>query len=126
MVGGSQSGFVTWWEAPILGSLAGMLPVWGSLHDKDAPIWWKAPNLGSLHGGKLPFWVPWQGCSQLGAHCVTEMLPVGGRLPLWVHYMVGTSHFQPMAAVRDLTPTWGLLGGRFEDLCSFHQALLQE
>ena len=24
---------------------------------------------------------------------MTEMLPVGGRLPVWVHSMVGSSHF---------------------------------
>lgn len=95
VVGDSHSGF-----------LGGEAPSWGSLCVSQAAIWWEAPGWDLLHGGELPFGVPWQGCSQLGARCVTGMLPVGGRLPLWVHYMVGSSHFRPMAAVRDLTPTW--------------------
>lgn len=91
VVGDSHSGF-----------LGGEAPSWGSLCVSQAAIWWEAPGWDLLHGGELPFGVPWALQFELtvwclsfqsGACCMAGMLPVAGRLPVWLRYMVGSSHF---------------------------------
>ncbi|XP_021243181.1 uncharacterized protein LOC110393962 [Numida meleagris] len=106
----------------------------GSMHGGDAPLGWESPGLGllcvsralvrweaprqgSLCGGRLPFWIPWWGGSQLavgsmvgglpvGVCCASVKISFGGRLPAGIHCMVGSSH---LGFLGEDTPSLSLL-----------------